>query len=113
MKRLSKILCISVIAAIQLTLKVDAQTKFHDVELNDAAGPVKEMTINLGISKNTFKFSRNGKIEQYEGLVDTGLPASITQQAVLLKKCRRQERHWQHIQIINMIVMATGLVVRR
>ena len=35
------------IAALAMTVAMQAQTKFHDVEANEAKGPVKTMTMEM------------------------------------------------------------------
>ena len=57
------------IAALAMTVAMQAQTKFHDVEANEAQGKVKsiEMTM-MGMPRNT-QFSEDGKM-QMEGMTD-------------------------------------------
>jgi len=57
------------IAMLAMTVSIQAQTKFHDVEANEALGKVKSISMNvMGMPRNT-EFSENGKMKQ-EGLSD-------------------------------------------
>ena len=51
------------IALLTMTLGMQAQTKFHDVEINEATGPVKSMTINMMGMTRTITFSEDGKMQ--------------------------------------------------
>ena len=50
---------------------LQAQTKFHDVELNEATGPVKSITQSgmMGRGEQVINFTQDGKM-QAEGLTD-------------------------------------------
>lgn len=53
-----------VLASVAITLASQAQTKFHDVEANDAKGPVKTVTVKSDEKgQQVFSFSAEGKIE--------------------------------------------------
>lgn len=57
------------IAALAMTMAMQAQTKFHDVEANEAKGAVKSISMNMmGMPRNT-TFTEDGKMQQ-EGLTD-------------------------------------------
>lgn len=51
--------------AVMLTVPFTmmAQTRFHDVEVNDAKGPVKSITTTMRGQTRTINFTRNGKQE--------------------------------------------------
>ena len=58
-----------IIAALAMTMAMQAQTKFHDVEANEAQGKVKSIAMTMmGQPRNT-EFSEDGKMKQ-EGLSD-------------------------------------------
>ena len=58
-----------IFAALALTVAMQAQTKFHDVEANEAQGKVKSIEMNMmGMPRNT-EFTEDGKMKQ-EGLTD-------------------------------------------
>ena len=48
---------------------LQAQTKFHDVEANDAKGAVKAITSNRMGNPVSIKFTQDGKMQQ-EGMTD-------------------------------------------
>jgi hypothetical protein len=57
------------IAALAMTVAMQAQTKFHDVEANEAQGKVKSITTNMMGMPRTIEFTKDGKMKQ-EGLSD-------------------------------------------
>ncbi|MBR1411397.1 MAG: hypothetical protein IJ580_09910 [Prevotella sp.] len=64
MKKLSMM-----IAMLAMTVAMQAQTKFHDVEANEAQGKVKSISMNvMGMPRNT-TFTEDGKMQQ-EGMTD-------------------------------------------
>ena len=64
MKKLSMM-----IAMLAMTVAMQAQTKFHDVESNEAQGKVKSISMNvMGMPRNT-TFTEDGKMQQ-EGMTD-------------------------------------------
>jgi len=57
------------IAALAMAMSMQAQTKFHDVEANEAKGAVKSISMTMmGMPRNT-NFTQDGKMQQ-EGLTD-------------------------------------------
>ncbi len=64
MKKLSMI-----IAMLFLTMAMQAQTKFHDVEANDAKGNVKTISMNVMGMEQIINFTEDGKMQQ-EGFSD-------------------------------------------
>ena len=54
---------------LALPFAMQAQTKFHDVEANDAKGPVKSITQNMMGRTQVVQFTPEGKM-QMEGLKD-------------------------------------------
>ena len=51
------------IAALAMTVAMQAQTKFHDVEANEAKGPVKTMTMEMMGNSRVINFSEDGKMQ--------------------------------------------------
>lgn len=51
------------IALLAMPFAIQAQTKFHDVEVNEAQGPVKSITITMMGMTRTINFSKDGKME--------------------------------------------------
>ena len=58
------------IALLAIPFALHAQTKFHDVEANEAKGPVKSMTVNTMGQGRTINFSENGKMEASSEMTD-------------------------------------------
>ena len=57
------------IAALAMAMTMQAQTKFHDVEANEAKGAVKSISMTMmGMPRNT-TFTQDGKMQQ-DGLTD-------------------------------------------
>ena len=54
------------IAALAMTAAMQAQSKFHDVEANEAKGPVKTMTMDMMGNTRTTNFTQDGKMESAE-----------------------------------------------
>ena len=58
-----------IFAALAMTVAMQAQTKFHDVEANEALGKVKSISMSvMGQPRNT-EFTEDGKMKQ-EGLTE-------------------------------------------
>jgi len=64
---MKKVMMLLVLLAIPFAMQ--AQTKFHDVEANDAKGPVKKMIVNVMGMDQTINFTLDGKMQR-EGLSD-------------------------------------------
>lgn len=58
------------IAALAVSFTMQAQDKFHDIELNEATGPVKSMTVKTMGPEQTINFTKEGKMER-EGMSET------------------------------------------
>ena len=57
------------IAALAMAITMQSQTKFHDVEANEAKGAVKSISMTvMGMPRNT-TFTEDGKMQQ-DGLTD-------------------------------------------
>ena len=57
------------IALMAIPFAMQAQSKFHDIELNEATGPVKSITQSgmMGRGEQVITFTKEGKM-QSEGL---------------------------------------------
>lgn len=64
MKRLFMMLAI-----VALPFAIQAQTKYHDVEANDAKGPVKSITTSMMGQTQTHTFTQDGKEETLKNAV--------------------------------------------
>jgi hypothetical protein len=62
------------IAMVAVAFTAQAQTKFHDVEVNEAQGAVKKITTNVMGQAQVVSFDQNGK--QTEGLNDAKYDAN-------------------------------------
>ena len=51
------------IAMLAMTAAMQAQTKFHDVEANEAKGPVKTMSMDMMGMTRTIEFTEDGKMK--------------------------------------------------
>jgi hypothetical protein len=56
-------------AMLAVSFAAQAQTKFHDVEANEATGPVKSITMNMMGRDQVINFTKEGKMER-EGTTD-------------------------------------------
>ena len=54
------------IAALAMTVAMQAQSKFHDVEANEAKGAVKSITQDVMGMSTTINFSEDGKMSSTE-----------------------------------------------
>jgi hypothetical protein len=57
------------LAMLAVTFTVQAQQKFHDLELNQVSGPVKSIVSNVMGMAQTITFTKEGKMSQ-EGMSD-------------------------------------------
>ena len=53
------------LALMAMPFAMQAQTKFHDVEANEAKGPVKSMIVNVMGRAQTINFTKGGKVERW------------------------------------------------
>ena len=60
---------LTIMALFAATLAMQAQTKFHDPEANEATGPVKSISTELMGQNQVTTFSADGKMQR-EGLTD-------------------------------------------
>ena len=57
------------LAMMATSLAMQAQSKFHDIELNEATGPVKTIATSIMGRDQTTTFSKDGKMQR-EGMSD-------------------------------------------
>ncbi|MBR6962704.1 MAG: hypothetical protein IKH86_03640 [Prevotella sp.] len=55
------------LALLAIPFAMQAQTQYHDIELNEATGPVKKMIVNVMGYDQVTTFSKEGKMER-EGM---------------------------------------------
>ena len=65
---MKKVMMMMVMLAVSFAAQ--AQSKFHDVEVNDAQGPVKSLEISVMGQTQKFNFTKEGKMEEGSSLVD-------------------------------------------
>ena len=53
---------IMMIALLAIPFAMQAQTKFHDLEVNDAKGPVKSITTTMMGMSRTVEFTEEGQM---------------------------------------------------
>lgn len=82
-----------ILALMAIPFAMQAQTKFHDVEANEATGPVKKIVSNVMGREQIVNFTQEGKMQR-EGMTDAVYDAdgyiqsakmSIMQQEVAIK----------------------------
>ena len=73
------------IAMMAVTFAAQAQTKFHDVEANDAQGPVKSISTNMMGQAQTINFTKDGKMSG-EGISDAKYDENGYLQSVTIKR---------------------------
>lgn len=73
-------------AMLAMTFAAQAQTKFHDVELNEATGPVKSITQAgmMGRGEQVINFTKEGKMEA------KGLSGLVYDENGYLQKAERE-----------------------
>ena len=54
------------LALLALPFAMQAQSKFHDVELNEATGPVKKISQNFMGQMQVIDFTPDGKMQRQE-----------------------------------------------
>lgn len=59
----------TMLALLAMAVTMQAQTKFHDVEANEATGPVKSISQNMMGQDQTVTFTKEGKMQR-EGMAD-------------------------------------------
>ena len=72
------------LAMLAVTFTVQAQQKFHDLELNQVSGPVKSIVSNVMGMAQTITFTKEGKMSQ-EGMSDAVYDADGYMQSAKMK----------------------------
>ena len=70
------------IAMMAVAMGLQAQTKYHDVELNEAKGPVKKIVVNVMGMDQTINFSEDGKMQR------DGLSEAVYDENGYLQSCK-------------------------
>ena len=96
----------TLLAMLAIPFAMMAQTKFHDVELNGATGPVKSITQNMMGRDQVTTFTQDGKM-QAEGLTDQ----VYDENGYLQKVSRSMETPQGNMTIITTYTWENGKVV--
>ena len=96
------------LAIVALPFAIQAQTKYHDVEANDAKGPVKSITSSMMGQTQTHLFTQDGKEEGLKNAVydENGYlqSAEMEAQGMSLKTTFK----WKDGKIVTQITSAMG-----
>ena len=106
------------IAMLAVSFAMQAQTKFHDVEANEATGPVKKMVVNVMGREQTITFTKEGKMER-EGMSDAVYDENGYLQSAKMAGMQGQEMtvkyKWENGRIVSqtMNIMGRDMVIKR
>jgi len=105
------------VAMMAVTLAMQAQTKFHDVELNEAKGAVKSITTNRMGQDIVINFTEDGKMSQ-EGMSDAKYDADGYLQSAKMTMMGNEivvTYKWENGRVVSqkMNVMGNDMEVKR
>ena len=106
------------IAMLAISFAMQAQTKFHDIEANEATGPVKKMIVNMMGREQTINFSKEGKMER-EGMTDAVYDENGYLQSAKMSMMQGQEvtvkYKWENGRVVSqtMNVVGRDMVAKR
>ena len=105
------------LAMLAVSFAMQAQTKFHDVELNDAKGPVKSIASEMmGRPQNT-TFTQEGKMQR-EGMSDAKYDSEGFMQSAKMTMMQGQEMTvkyaWENGKLVSqtMNIMGNDMVMK-
>ena len=105
------------IALLAIPFAMQAQSKFHDLELNQVSGPVKTIVSNVMGMEQTINFTKEGKMSQ-EGMSDAVYDAEGFMQSAKMSM-RGQEVEikykWENGKVVaqTMNVMGNDMTIKR
>jgi len=105
------------IALLAIPFAMQAQSKFHDLELNQVSGPVKTIVSNVMGMEQTINFTKEGKMSQ-EGMSDAVYDAEGYMQSAKMSM-RGQEVEikykWENGKVVaqTMNVMGNDMTIKR
>ena len=105
------------IAMLAIPFAMQAQSKFHDLELNQVSGPVKTIVSNVMGMEQTINFTKEGKMSQ-EGMSDAVYDAEGYMQSAKMSM-RGQEVEikykWENGKVVaqTMNVMGNDMTIKR
>ena len=105
------------LALLAIPFAMQAQTKFHDVEANDATGPVKKMIVNVMGRDQTINFTQDGKMQR-EGMTDAVYDAEGYLQSAKMSMMGNEttiKYKWENGKIVSqsMNMMGRDMVSKR
>ena len=99
------------LAMLAVSFAVQAQTKFHDVEANEATGPVKKIVVNMMGREQVITFTKEGKMER-EGMTDAKYDAEGYLQSAKMSMMQGQQIEvkykWENGRIISQTMNMMG-----
>ena len=98
------------IALMAIPFAMQAQTKFHDVEANEAQGPVKSMTISSYGQSRTIEFSEDGKMTSSD-IKDVVYDADGYIQSAkidMMGQSAEMKYLWENGRLIGQVINAMG-----
>ena len=105
-------------ALMTASIAIQAQTTFHDVEANEATGPVKKMIVNAMGREQTITFTKEGKMQR-EGMTDVVYDENGFIQSAKMSMMQGQETEikykWENGKIISqsMNMMGRDMTIKR
>ena len=104
-------------AMLAVSFAMQAQTKFHDIELNEATGPVKKMIVQSMGPEQTVSFTKEGKMER-EGMSDAVYDENGFLQSVKMSMMGQEitiKYKWENGRVASqsMNMMGRDVVVKR
>ena len=105
------------IAMLAVSFAMQAQTKFHDVELNEATGPVKKMVVKAMGPEQAITFSQDGKMTR-EGMSETVYDENGFLQSAKMSVMGQEitfKYKWENGRVVSqsMNMMGRDVVVKR
>lgn len=100
------------LAMMAIPFAMQAQTKYHDVEVNEATGPVKSITANVMGNTQITTFSQDGKMLQREGMSDPVYDAEGYLQSVKLTMMQGEgttvKYKWENGKVVSQTMNVMG-----
>ena len=109
---------VMMMALLAIPFAMMAQTKFHDVEANEATGPVKKIVSNTMGREQVTNFTKEGKMER-EGLTNAVYDAEGFLQSATMTMMQGQavdvKYKWENGRIVSqsMNMMGRDMVTKR
>jgi hypothetical protein len=99
------------LAMLAVSFAAQAQAKFHDVEANEATGPVKKIVVKMMGREQTITFTKEGKMQR-EGMTDAVYDAEGYLQSAKMSMMQGQQIEvkykWENGRIISQTMNMMG-----